>query len=401
MKKSIITIFVIITFLYCVLPKVMADSPTPTLSQEQIFSLFRSVAFVGNLNFTVPTVVETQLNNVNEQSVAVREVETNSRQPVVFISKTSSTPYTIAVKSSQSNASELNDKNDATYVEFPVNTSLASNDIALKFHYGSPISTSQLDFTLDKNVYVPEYIEIFVYQNGQRITVLSKQKMTGNILQFPQYSASEFEVVFYYSQPLRIAEISFKEFQPSYSSRYLRFLARPGFSYQIYKDADTSVPYQYVLEAGNLYEPDLNTRLLENVVFVTNPIYIPADQDRDGVYDSQDNCINTPNKDQIDVNSNRLGDACEDFDVDGVINAVDNCPDKPNNLQQDKDSDGKGDHCDDEESRLVERWKFLPWLGIAFGFGVVILLFKFTLQHEEKDDQMVGTSSESKNLQTK
>lgn len=401
MKKIFITIFVIFTFLYCLLPKVMADVPTPTLTQEQIFSLFRSVAFIGNLNVTVPTVVETQLNNVNEQSIAVREVETNSRQPIVFISKTSSTPYKITVKSSQSVATELNDKSDATYVEFPVNMSLPSNDMALQFQYVSPISTSQLEFTLDKNVYLPEYVEVYVYQNGQRITVLSKQKVTGSSLHFPQYSASEFEVIFYYSQPLRIAEISFNESQPSYTSRYLRFLARPGYSYQIYKDADTSVPYQYLPESGNLYDTNLNTKKIENIVFVTNPTYIPADQDRDGIYDSQDNCINTPNKDQLDINNNRLGDVCEDFDLDGVINAVDNCPDKPNNLQQDKDSDGKGDHCDDEESRLVERWKFLPWLGIALGFGIVILLFKFTLQHEEKEDQIVGTSSESKNLQKK
>ncbi len=411
MKKNILFIFLVVSY-YCIIRTVSAEesmlykyqfTPTPTFTQEQVFSLFKTVAFIGNLNLTVPTIIETSITNINEQSIAIREVETNTRQPLAFISKTSSTPYTITVKSSGFNTMALHDGNESTFLEFPLlnSNAISNSEVSLLFHYVSPIDTSQLQFTLDKNVYLPDSVEVFVYRNGQRITVLSKQKISSTTLQFPQYSATELEVVFHYSQPLRISEIAFIETQPSYTSRYLRFLARPGYSYQIYKDADGMVPYQYLPEAGNLYEENINIKTLGNIIFSTNPSYIPADQDRDGIFDSQDNCITIANKDQSDINNNSRGDACEDFDLDGVINATDNCPDKPNSLQQDKDSDGKGDHCDDEESRLVEQWKFLPWIGIAVGFGVVILLFKLTLHHEDKEDQMVGTSNESKNFQKK
>ncbi|MBP7967546.1 hypothetical protein KAZ66_04725, partial [Candidatus Woesebacteria bacterium] len=197
------------------------STPTPTFTQEQVFSLFRTVASIDNLNLTVPTVIEASINNINEQSIAIREVETNNRQPLVFISKTSSTPYTITTKSNGYNTGVLHDENVSTFLEFPVLSSntISNSEVSLLFHYVSQIETSQLQFTLDKNVSLPEYVEVFVYKNGQRITVLSKQKIGSNILQFPQYTTSELEVVFYYSQPLRISEIGFTEVQPSYSSR--------------------------------------------------------------------------------------------------------------------------------------------------------------------------------------
>ena len=43
------------------------------------------------------------------------------------------------------------------------------------------------------------------------------------------------------------------------------------------------------------------------------------------------------------------GDACdEDRDDDGVLNDIDNCPDTVNADQEDIDGDGDGDACDDD-----------------------------------------------------
>jgi len=73
----------------------------------------------------------------------------------------------------------------------------------------------------------------------------------------------------------------------------------------------------------------------------------PVDQDGDGINDGSDNCINTPNADQDDMDGDNIGDACDDDkDGDGVQNATDNCPEVPNEGQEDMDGDGMGDMCD-------------------------------------------------------
>ena len=74
-----------------------------------------------------------------------------------------------------------------------------------------------------------------------------------------------------------------------------------------------------------------------------------ADIDNDGIADSQDNCIETPNPNQADLDSDGIGDVCDDdLDGDGVANVYDNCPNKANADQRDTDGNGKGDACDDD-----------------------------------------------------
>ena len=73
-----------------------------------------------------------------------------------------------------------------------------------------------------------------------------------------------------------------------------------------------------------------------------------TDTDRDEWVDAEDNCIYTPNWDQLDTTpANGIGDACEASDMDGdtVIDQVDNCPFVSNVSQLDSDSDGYGDAC--------------------------------------------------------
>ncbi|WP_109832704.1 thrombospondin type 3 repeat-containing protein [Reichenbachiella versicolor] len=71
------------------------------------------------------------------------------------------------------------------------------------------------------------------------------------------------------------------------------------------------------------------------------------DQDEDGIEDTIDNCPSTPNPDQLDENSDGIGDVCEiDTDLDGIYDYADNCPEIANEDQADFDSDGIGDTCD-------------------------------------------------------
>ncbi len=78
------------------------------------------------------------------------------------------------------------------------------------------------------------------------------------------------------------------------------------------------------------------------------------DGDGDGLPDSNDNCPNQANSDQVDFDQDGLGDLCDaDLDGDGWPNDDDNCPNAVNPSQTDLDSDGIGDVCDtdvDEDS---------------------------------------------------
>ncbi|MFZ4735781.1 MAG: MopE-related protein [Bradymonadia bacterium] len=82
-----------------------------------------------------------------------------------------------------------------------------------------------------------------------------------------------------------------------------------------------------------------------------------VDTDQDEVCDSEDNCANLQNPDQLDRDGDRVGDACDncravanagqfDQDGDGWGDSCDNCRVVPNPGQQDADRDGLGDACD-------------------------------------------------------
>lgn len=79
------------------------------------------------------------------------------------------------------------------------------------------------------------------------------------------------------------------------------------------------------------------------------------DSDDDGVPDSEDNCPEVANTDQVDTDGDGIGDACDDLtgpdgDGDGTPDADDNCPEVANPTQADRDNDGVGDACDDSDS---------------------------------------------------
>lgn len=72
-----------------------------------------------------------------------------------------------------------------------------------------------------------------------------------------------------------------------------------------------------------------------------------GDSDSDGVLDADDNCPNTSNANQADLDADGEGDVCDmDRDGDGVLNVDDTCPDlagvAANNGCPQADSDGDG-----------------------------------------------------------
>ena len=94
------------------------------------------------------------------------------------------------------------------------------------------------------------------------------------------------------------------------------------------------------------------------------------DEDSDGVPDATDNCLTTPNTDQVDTESDGAGNECDDdddndgladdvdpdplepnadSDGDGTPDATDNCIADANADQADNDGDGQGDVCDTDD----------------------------------------------------
>ncbi len=80
-----------------------------------------------------------------------------------------------------------------------------------------------------------------------------------------------------------------------------------------------------------------------------------ADSDGDTICDTDDNCPETANTDQVDTDGDTVGDVCDqcpgfddlaDADSDDLPDGCDNCPETANTDQADFDSDGIGDVCD-------------------------------------------------------
>ncbi len=72
-----------------------------------------------------------------------------------------------------------------------------------------------------------------------------------------------------------------------------------------------------------------------------------VDSDGDGIVDANDNCPVNANPDQLDTDSDGIGNVCDsDDDNDGILDGPDNCDLTFNPNQADFDLDGIGDSCD-------------------------------------------------------
>lgn len=84
----------------------------------------------------------------------------------------------------------------------------------------------------------------------------------------------------------------------------------------------------------------------ESNIITVNLQVLPNDADADGVMDLYDNCLDTYNPNQEDLDGDGIGDLCdEDIDNDGIVNVEDVFPLDPNEWE-DFDGDGIGDNSD-------------------------------------------------------
>ncbi len=274
---------------------------------------------------------------------------------------------------------DLVDGNYGTYAEFGLpEKGEGLVEITLTSDVAVPVSG--FTFLLGNSVALPTFASVSVDQGekGERYAVLRDLRLAGPIISFPETVGRVWHITLRHAQPLRIEEIRVAERGSESSQGVLRFLAVPNHAYRIYGNGDRQ-PDIFLPESGDLWT-DKDVRGVAAGNLVMNPLYRPADYDKDGVPDMGDNCTAVANKDQADIDQNRVGDACDDFDRDGVLNVKDNCPNEPNYAQTDTDGDGMGDVCDKEESRFTEAHKWVPWAGMGAAALVLLVLVVLTIR---------------------
>ncbi|MFZ2832197.1 MAG: thrombospondin type 3 repeat-containing protein [Minisyncoccia bacterium] len=373
MKKYILVLFI---SLFASVVPVFAQQ-TPINPIEKITSAFQKFKEINEVTIKVPTVVEVPFIEefANRFNFAVLDMETNSFQPYFYKEQLRSTPVIVTLPGGQSGSSMF-DGDTRTFTEFALPQS-EPGQTQITLASKKPLIMSSITLFLDQYVALPTSIEIRVdTESGEKI-VLAHSPMYTNTVVFPKTSGSSWTVILTYGQPLRITELVAREDLAGMAGvKSLRFLVQPKHNYKVYFDADRSVQMS-VGESGNL-ALDTEVMQLSSISTQVNDGYVLADTDSDTIPDLRDNCVSVSNTDQEDVNTNGRGDACDDFDKDGVMNSIDNCPHDPNYNQADVDGDKIGDVCDKEESRITEKYPWLPMAGISFAGLVLIVLFAIT-----------------------
>ncbi len=364
----------------------------PSLSPDR--SAFRNRYTVKPVDIVVPTLIEVPLPNdaVGRYHFAVEDNTDEQFIPSLYREPdlVPLTPFAIQLLPEKSNVSrQLMDHNPNTYVEVPLTNTVSS--VTFRIHTAAPLAATGVRFELDRFVAMPKQISVSLLDEATEKIILALTNVSGHTVYFPRTEGTSWDVTFSYDQPLRITELSLLEEQRHTDTPKMRFLAQPNHAYTIYADPDRAVAQA----------PGDSTYLFDNndVVVVqpqqreTNPFYTPADTDHDGVPDESDNCDAEKNKDQLDIDGNGTGDACDDFDHDGIIQAQDNCPHNPNQDQADADGDTLGDACDTEENRLTEQYPWLPWAGMGIAGLVLCLLFALTMREMKQQAPSEDTTT--------
>lgn len=334
----------------------------------------------------VATVVELPLNiQYGRKDFEVVDTVKHIAVPYLYTEdiRTQASYPTVSSEVSILNVQKLSDGNVDDFVDIDVQTDTVETTAELGFEYARPITSTSFSAFLQEFSQLPRTISISVLNNNTEKVIVAQTQMMGETMNFPETTSSTWIVRFTLIQPLRMSEVVFSDSNAERTrAQNIRFLAQPNTMYEVYAAPDRFV-MNSTSESGSLQD-DTDVRKLDKGVFEKNPAYKQADVDEDGILDVNDNCVRIANADQQDVNANKVGDVCEDFDKDGIINNLDNCKSLPNYAQIDADNDGMGDACDSEESRITEKYQWLPWLAITAVVLVVLGLFASAIRREKQ-----------------
>lgn len=350
---------------------------------DATLAAYRSFLEVEPAQSTIPTVVQvplppdaTKVLVYEEQSQSFIESMIENRyvinDPVTYqLSEVSSTD---GIRGDLNN---LLDNNPDTAVDFIVGGKSIESSSVFLLESDHPVSVSEFSFGTGKNSILPSGFSIYSIKNRQDTVeegeLIFQSTYVNNLVKFPVRRGQFWLIVFNYEQPIRLTDLDMGPVETSTRVDNVRFLALPNMTYRVYLYPERSAPVT-LRSGGNLAGASAIDPISVGAL-TDNPLFVEADTDNDGLPDKIDNCPTHYNPDQLSTRGDGVGDVCADFDNDGFNNTEDNCPMLPNYDQRDKDGDGLGDECDLEESRLTERYPWLPWLGIGVTLFVILVLF--------------------------
>ncbi|MFM2374308.1 MAG: hypothetical protein RLZZ234_303 [Candidatus Parcubacteria bacterium] len=355
--------------------------PVDESSGEQ--NAFRSYSELTVPVSPVPEVLEVDVSSLRDarHTYEVYDLTLGAFVPSQLREQKIAKPVPKMVRVPEGDGSLLVDGDTRTTIEFPFVDDGSVNVSEFTITSSEPVTADTLSLFLDTHVALPHTIAISArLENGSLKTLIAPRPLTDARVTFPRTTAKTWEVMLRHSQPLRLGEVALHEQKSATQDRAaIRFLSLPGHAYRIYTYPDRSVSVKYETERPQ-FDMSETVRFGTLGPLVQNTSFVQGDGDGDGIPDARDNCVSVPNADQVDVDRNYKGDACDDFDKDGRMNIEDNCVSTPNSDQRDTDQDQIGDACDLEESRFTEKHAWVPWVGIGFAALVILVLFALTLR---------------------
>jgi hypothetical protein len=344
-------------------------------SAQTVQSTFKTITDIAVPPLKVPTVIEIPFTGVRGSeyaSVAIeRAGQTNGLFEPLQFQYGNIQKRILEVEVENALRSALTDGVSSTFHDFEVASQPTNTTIVIDVTTAQMINGVQLSFA--EFSARPKKVQISAANEyGGESQMLFSIPYTSDTINFPERRVQSVFVTLTYDQPLRITDIALLPNEPVQEVTHIRFLAQPGAIYRMYSNPERyiSVPTS---EMPNLAGGTVRVATTKNTT--ANQNFVPSDLDKDGASDSIDNCPQVSNADQTDIDSNGIGDACDDFDRDGYVNVRDNCPLITNADQRDTDGDNIGDVCDEEESRFSEQYPWLPWMGMGL---VLILLVAMT-----------------------
>jgi Thrombospondin type 3 repeat len=328
----------------------------------------------------LPTVVKAVYPKAVTQDLAIFDQDQKIQQLQVVPTKTETKKTTLINSNLYSNGylENMSDQNSDTFAGFD----LTQKNLKLFINFQQDIETDYIQFDMDleaiKDNQQPEYT---VTKDGKQLFAGQGQSGRVNLPQITTLKEVQVEIKF--PSRVKIYEIKTRQTGVPFTSTEIYFLAKPNQTYTLYSSPLTASFFEN--SYSNLKD-DKNQVVATLKSIEKNERYQTKDSDGDGILDISDNCKLVVNPDQKDLDSNKIGDACEDRDKDGVIDGKDNCPLDYNPDQKDTDNDGKGNVCDKDDSRWLQNNQSVVWIGLILVALILGVLSYITLQRTKVDE---------------